>query len=374
MISRLTNDVAGARPARLRRRGDAVRLVADADRHGGDPVLARRRARAADAPDLPGAGDRVVRVPDHLRRRLPDHAREDRRDHRLPAGDAVGHPRRARVRAGAAAQRALRRPQRGEPRGEHDDGLPQRRLLPGCRAAVRAGDRRDPVLRRRPGDPGRRDGRRAGRIHRRAEQLLRPDPAAVAALHDLPGGHGGAGQDLRAARRGARPRRRADASSCRQLRGEIDFDDVIFSYGSEDTGDALCHIDLHVPPGQTVALVGATGAGKSTLAKLVARFYDPTSGRILVDGHDLRDVGGVLAALADGHRAPGGVPVQRHDRREHRVRPRRRDAARRSRRRRGRSAPTTSSSRWSTATRPRSASAAPSSPPASASSSRSPAR
>jgi ATP-binding cassette subfamily B protein len=74
------------------------------------------------------------------------------------------------------------------------------------------------------------------------------------------------------------------------LRGEIVFDDVVFSYGNEDTGDALCHIDLTVPPGQTVALVGATGAGKSTLAKLVARFYDPTSGRILVDGHDLRDV------------------------------------------------------------------------------------
>ena len=54
--------------------------------------------------DLPGAGDRVVRVPDHLGRRLPDHAREDRRDHRLPAGDAVGHPRRARVRPGAAPQ------------------------------------------------------------------------------------------------------------------------------------------------------------------------------------------------------------------------------------------------------------------------------
>ena len=45
-----------------------------------------------------------------------------------------------------------------------------------------------------------------------------------------------------------------------------------------------------MPPGQTVALVGATGAGKSTLAKLVARFYDPDHGRVLVDGHDLRDV------------------------------------------------------------------------------------
>ena len=49
-------------------------------------------------------------------------------------------------------------------------------------------------------------------------------------------------------------------------------------------------MDLHVPPGQTVALVGATGAGKSTFAKLVARFYDPVHGRVLVDGHDLREV------------------------------------------------------------------------------------
>ncbi len=45
-----------------------------------------------------------------------------------------------------------------------------------------------------------------------------------------------------------------------------------------------------MPPGQTVALVGATGAGKSTIAKLVARFYDPTAGRVLVDGHDLRRI------------------------------------------------------------------------------------
>jgi ABC-type multidrug transport system fused ATPase/permease subunit len=72
-----------------------------------------------------------------------------------------------------------------------------------------------------------------------------------------------------------------------KIRGDIAFEDVTFSYGS---GDALTDINLHVPPGQTVALVGATGAGKSTFAKLVARFYDPTEGRVLVDGHDLRDV------------------------------------------------------------------------------------
>jgi ATP-binding cassette subfamily B protein len=82
-------------------------------------------------------------------------------------------------------------------------------------------------------------------------------------------------------------RDRPGAVQLDRLRGEIDFEDVTFSYGS---GDALCHVDLHVPPGQTVALVGETGAGKSTFAKLVARFYDPTAGRVLVDGHDLRDV------------------------------------------------------------------------------------
>jgi ATP-binding cassette subfamily B protein len=79
-----------------------------------------------------------------------------------------------------------------------------------------------------------------------------------------------------------------DAVELGQIRGEIDFQDVTFAYG--DGAPALADVDLHVPPGQTVALVGATGAGKSTFAKLVARFYDPTRGRVLVDHHDLRDV------------------------------------------------------------------------------------
>jgi ABC-type multidrug transport system fused ATPase/permease subunit len=79
-----------------------------------------------------------------------------------------------------------------------------------------------------------------------------------------------------------------DALELPRVRGEIEFDEVSFSYDGETP--ALCEVDLRVPPGQTVALVGATGAGKSTLAKLVARFYDPDHGRVLVDGHDLRDV------------------------------------------------------------------------------------
>ena len=76
-----------------------------------------------------------------------------------------------------------------------------------------------------------------------------------------------------------------------RVRGELRFDDVSFRYGSDDDGEwALRDIDLVIPPGQTVALVGETGAGKSTFAKLVSRFYDPTAGRVLVDGHDLRSV------------------------------------------------------------------------------------
>ena len=69
-------------------------------------------ARAADLPDLPGDGDRLAGLPHRQRRRLPAHARDDRRDHRLPAGDAVGHPRRARLRPGAAPPDPLRGPQR----------------------------------------------------------------------------------------------------------------------------------------------------------------------------------------------------------------------------------------------------------------------
>jgi len=91
-----------------------------------------------------------------------------------------------------------------------------------------------------------------------------------------------------------------------RIRGEVCFEDVSFAYRrpagatpAEESGAAapeqvlaLDHVSLHVPPGQTVALVGATGAGKSTMAKLIARFYDPTSGAVLVDGHDLREVSG----------------------------------------------------------------------------------
>ncbi|MER6123137.1 ABC transporter ATP-binding protein [Streptomyces sp. NPDC001795] len=72
------------------------------------------------------------------------------------------------------------------------------------------------------------------------------------------------------------------------LRGEIAFEGVDFAYGDDE--EALTGVDLTIPAGQTVAFVGETGAGKSTLVKLVARFYDPTRGRVLVDGSDLRSL------------------------------------------------------------------------------------
>ncbi|MBU8549866.1 ABC transporter ATP-binding protein [Streptomyces sp. Babs14] len=77
-------------------------------------------------------------------------------------------------------------------------------------------------------------------------------------------------------------------SEVTSLRGEIAFEYVRFAYGDEE--EALTGIDLRIPAGQTVAFVGETGAGKSTLVKLVARFYDPTGGRVTVDGQDLRDL------------------------------------------------------------------------------------
>jgi ATP-binding cassette subfamily B protein len=74
------------------------------------------------------------------------------------------------------------------------------------------------------------------------------------------------------------------------VRGDLEFDHVRFAYRRAAERTVLPEFSLHIPAGQTVALVGATGAGKSTLAKLAVRFYDPTSGAVRLDGVDLRDV------------------------------------------------------------------------------------
>ncbi|MET7380135.1 ABC transporter ATP-binding protein [Streptomyces sp. NPDC005526] len=82
--------------------------------------------------------------------------------------------------------------------------------------------------------------------------------------------------------------RRLPALRSREPGREVVFDGVRFGYRTG--GEVLPRFDLTVPAGQTVAVVGSTGAGKSTLAKLLARFYDPSEGRVLLDGTDLRDL------------------------------------------------------------------------------------
>ncbi len=82
---------------------------------------------------------------------------------------------------------------------------------------------------------------------------------------------------------------RGGARELPRIEGHVRFEDVRFGYGS-DGPEVLHGIELDVPPGTTVALVGHTGAGKSTIAKLLARFYDPRGGAITIDGIDLRDV------------------------------------------------------------------------------------
>ena len=81
---------------------------------------------------------------------------------------------------------------------------------------------------------------------------------------------------------------RPGAAVLAPARGEIRLDGVCFSYG--DGREVLHDVSLHIEPGETVALVGETGAGKSTVARLIARLYDPTAGSVRIDGHDLRDV------------------------------------------------------------------------------------
>ena len=96
---------------------------------------------------------------------------------------------------------------------------------------------------------------------------------------------------------------RPDAVDLPPIEGRIELRDVGFGY---EPGHPVVHdVDLTVEPGETFALVGPTGAGKSTLAKLVVRFYDPTEGDVRIDGHDLRDV-----TLASLRRQLGVVPQE----------------------------------------------------------------
>jgi len=75
--------------------------------------------------------------------------------------------------------------------------------------------------------------------------------------------------------------------SIKEIRGEIEFKHVWFTYNNKD--NVLCDISFHVRPGEKIAIVGATGAGKTSIINLLARFYDPQRGKILIDGMDIRN-------------------------------------------------------------------------------------
>jgi ATP-binding cassette, subfamily B, bacterial len=112
----------------------------------------------------------------------------------------------------------------------------------------------------------------------------------------------------------------ADPVALTDARGDLRFDHVRFEY--VEGVPVLPDLDLAIPSGQTVALVGTTGAGKTTIAKLATRFYDPVDGAVTMDGIDLRSLGST-----DLHRAV--VMVLRLHRRQHPLRPARRDHGRR---------------------------------------------
>ncbi len=81
-----------------------------------------------------------------------------------------------------------------------------------------------------------------------------------------------------------------NAKPLENVRGEISFEHVGFHYSDDQTHEVLSDLDLHVSPGQNVAVVGPSGGGKTTLCNLIPRFYDVTAGRITIDGKDIREV------------------------------------------------------------------------------------
>ena len=188
-------------------------------------------------------------------------------------------------RARARATSNFRKVSEGYRAANVRDRQLRRGLLPVRRPALVDRDRGRARLRRLP-RLRRPDSRSAPcRVPRLPGELLRPGAAALAALQHVPVRRRGARQDHGRARRRSPPcptRRRRRAAAGASQAG-CSFDDVHFSYAAAP--EVLHGIDLDArQPGQTVALVGHTGAGKSTIAKLIARFYDPTGGR----DHDRR--------------------------------------------------------------------------------------
>jgi ATP-binding cassette subfamily B protein len=118
--------------------------------------------------------------------------------------------------------------------------------------------------------------------------LYTPLEAVMYTTSTIQGASGSARRVLEVLRSEADVRDKADAIELPRVRGEVRFENVNFGYQADRP--VLRGIDLSIKPGETIAIVGATGAGKSTLVSLIPRFADPDDGRVLLDGYDLRDV------------------------------------------------------------------------------------
>jgi ATP-binding cassette subfamily B protein len=127
----------------------------------------------------------------------------------------------------------------------------------------------------------------------------------------------------------------AVALEVERMEGRVEFRDVSFRYPpprpvhasepperveADRDAWALRGVDLEVEPGQLAAIVGPSGAGKTTATYLVPRFYDVTEGAVLIDGYDVRDLTPVLAGRRGRHGDPGALPLPRHDPGEPRLR------------------------------------------------------
>ena len=130
---------------------------------------------------------------------------------------------------------------------------------------------------------------RTGRLPAVPHRLLRPGAGSGAALQRLPAGRRGHRQSSASCSPPSRPSPSGPgAADLALIRGEIVFDRVSFAYRADR--EVIHDVSLRIAAGETLAVVGETGSGKTTLARLIARLYDPGGGAVLIDGHDLRDV------------------------------------------------------------------------------------
>ena len=276
------------------RRARATLAARSSERARQHPQPGRRRhhpvqQRPADdtrgARGVPAADRRHAGVPQGVGPGVQHRARPRRRRELQPAGEPVRRACRAGHAARAGEHRAVPRRRVRLPRRAGHVGAAPGALLPvrAVHPAHREGDR----ARVRLLQP--REHRRAHRVPVAARHVLLADPAAVAGVRSVAAGAGGAPADRRAAEDAEwhAGSRHAGGARSHPRRHPVRGRAVRLP---QHRVEALRGIDLHITPGQVVALVGETGAGKSTIVKLVARFYDPTAGRVLVDGQPLTDL------------------------------------------------------------------------------------